>query len=258
MSDVGYQKLRELFKNLPNSKINNSKKETILAFGPCAIEEESIVTEIAENAAKAGATYLRGGAIKLRTRFGSFEGLGPSGWKVLHNVASKYNLKTVSEVTDHDDLTLAVKYLDILKIGARSMWNFRLLQECASTGLPVMLKRGLGATTYDWYSTAERLFAYGCKEVIMCERGLASIDSVSRNSIDLSTLAFLLEESPLPLWVDVSHTAGEPTVALNLIDICKLLRADGVIAEIHTNPAIAKCDAAQAIPTANLLSRACI
>jgi 3-deoxy-7-phosphoheptulonate synthase/chorismate mutase len=253
MPTVGYDSVRGIFRDLPFLRHENNIKPT-LALGPCAIENEDIVTSIAESVAKVEADYLRGGAIKLRTRIGSFEGLGPDGWKLLRKAANKFGLKTVSEITDHSDIRYAINYLDMLQIGARSMWNFRLLKECAATDLPIMLKRGLGATTFDWFSTAERLISYGCKKIIMCERGIASIDPLSRNCIDLSTLLFLLRESPLPIWVDVSHTSGDPRVALDLLNVCKLLKVDGIMAEVHSDPSIAKCDAAQAIPTELLLA----
>jgi len=248
MQKAGYNTLRDLFKNIPNTREFNKEAKPILALGPCAFEDNRTVEIIAEKVAAIGATYLRGGAIKLRTRVGSFEGLGPKAWKSMRSIANKFNLKTVSEITDHSDTRYAAKYLDLLQIGARSMWNFKLLKECASTNLPIMLKRGLGATTFDWFCTAERLLSYGCKEIIMCERGLASIDDLSRNSIDFSCLAFLLKESPLPLWIDVSHSAGDPDVALSLFKICHLLGVEGIMAETHNNPTVAKCDAHQAIP----------
>jgi 3-deoxy-7-phosphoheptulonate synthase len=218
-----------------------------LALGPCAIESEQQLAECAAAARDAGATYLRGGAIKLRTKAESFHGHGPTAFRWLGEIARDHGLKAVSEVTRAGDVDEAAIHLDALQIGARSMWNFELLEAAAQSGRLVVLKRGLGATTIDWLAAAARLQGYGADRVVMCERGNASADPASRNCVDISVLAFLVTETPLPIWLDASHTAGDPRVALALLQCARALGVAGAMAEIHPDPALATCDAEQAI-----------
>ena len=251
-SQGSFSELRRRLKDSLYSSSSNKSTSFDLALGPCAVENSTMLSECAESASAVGAKYLRGGAIKLRTKIDTFEGLGELAWDKLHKVASAHGLKTISEITDPTHAEIAAKHLDVLQIGARSMWNYALLEACADTKRPILLKRGLGATTAEWLGVAERIWSMGCTDLILCERGIPSIDPASRNSVDVSTLIFLAEECALPVWLDVSHSAGEPGVALALLQIAPLLGISGAMAEIHPNPCTALCDADQAIPLSSL------
>lgn len=227
-----------------------------LILGPCVVDHRSDLQDCALVAQQAGATWLRGGAVKLRTRHDAFAGHGEEGWEMLASVAKIYGLKTVSEVTTPEEAYTAASHVDALQIGARQMWNFPLFRECRNMGKTVVLKRGLGATTLDWLAAAERLQVYGCKDLILCERGSMWADGSSRNVVDVSVLAFLAEECSIPVWLDVSHSAGDPGVALAVADRMAGFGLDGIMAEVHPDPARAKCDAEQAIPLEWLRGRA--
>jgi 3-deoxy-7-phosphoheptulonate synthase len=234
-------------------KLNRRVATTFdLVLGPCAIESVGQLEECARVAKAVGATFLRGGAIKLRTRHGSFEGLGGTAWGTLSEIARANGLRAVSEVTTASDIDIASQNLDAIQIGARCMWNFDLLRAAAASHRTVVLKRGMGASTHEWLAAAERLQAYGCNDVVLCERGGRGNEPASRNAIDISVLAFLTDEVPLPVWLDVSHSAGDPEVALSLLQRARSFGLSGAMAEIHPNPAQALCDGDQAIPTAKL------
>lgn len=219
-----------------------------LALGPCVITTAEQLALIAETVADVGATHLRGGAFKLRTRIDSFHGDGVESWNVLATVAKRYGLQAISEVVSVDTLPAAAQALDVLQVGARSMWNQPLLAASVSLGLPILLKRGVGATTEDWLWTAHRLLRLGVKSLILCERGSPTYDCAPRNAVDLSTLAFLIYECPLPIWLDVSHSSGDPTVSMQLLEMCQPLGLRGAMAEVHPCPSDALCDGPQAIP----------
>ena len=245
MKATGFDLLRQALRVL-GSRRESGKFDLVL--GPCAVESEEQINACAEAVSKCGATYLRGGAIKLRTQVDTFHGIGREAWRMLRAAADAHGLKAVSEVTRPEDIEYASRSLDALQIGARSMWHFDLLEAAAKSGRPVVLKRGLGSSTTDWLAAAVRLKSYGCDDVILCERGDRAADVGPRNAIDISTLIFLASEGPLPLWLDVSHSAGDPAVALRLLQLAPSLGVAGVMAETHPNPADALCDADQAIP----------
>lgn len=134
------------------------------------------------------------------------------------------------------------------------MWNIDLLKSCAQTNKPIVLKRGNGASTFEWLATAVKLQKFGCSDIILCERGLPSVDDCMRNAIDISTLFFLMEESPLPVWIDVSHSSGDPRIALAMILRIRQLGINGIMAEVHTNPSAALCDGYQAISISKLMT----
>jgi 3-deoxy-7-phosphoheptulonate synthase len=224
-----------------------------LVLGPCAIESVSDIEDCASAAVRVGATYLRGGAIKLRTNHRSFAGLGTEAWQILGRAAKAYGLKSVSEVTRAADVAEAALHIDALQIGARCMWHFDLLEAAAASNRKVILKRGMGASTREWLAAAERLQAYGCREIILCERGDRGADGTARNAVDISVLVFLADECPLPLWLDVSHSSGDPAVATSLLRRASALGLAGAMAEVHPEPERALCDGEQAIRTASLL-----
>jgi 3-deoxy-7-phosphoheptulonate synthase len=252
VAETGFTYLREQASDL----LGNSRKSRPfdLVLGPCAIESDNQIGLCAEAAAKLGASYLRGGVIKLRTNYRSFTGLGPEGWILLTKTAKQYGLKTISEITQPYEFDEGAYHLDALQIGARSMWNFELFHACADSGKTVILKRGFGATTSEWLAAAARLKAYGCDDLILCERGARSFDPCSRNSVDLSTLLFLTTEIDLPIWIDASHSSGDPKIAQRVIEIAPNLGVSGVMAEIHPQPSRALCDGYQAIALSDLSS----
>lgn len=247
---MSFQIIRDQLKLLKRNFV--SREEYQLALGPCAVESDAQIDECARAAKRAGATYLRGGAIKLRTSHRSFEGLGASAWETLSKAARAQGLLAVSEVTNARDIVEASRWLDAVQIGARCMWNFDLLEAAANCGREVVLKRGMGASTREWLAAAERLQVYGCKSLVLCERGDRGHDGVSRNSIDISVLAFLADEACVPIWLDVSHSSGDPDVAIALLRRAEAFGLNGAMAEIHPNPESARCDREQAIPTARI------
>lgn len=242
--------------NLLNELGSNSRgfgEGLTCAVGPCAIESAAIVEECADMAAMMGARYLRGGAFKLRTHPNSYHGPGATGWQQLALAARRRGLLTVSEIVNVESLDDAIRWVDVLQIGARSMWNHPLLAACAKVGKPVLLKRGLGALTSEWLAAAVRLRYEGADEVYLCERGNIAHGVVSRNSVDLSTLLVLLKHSKVPVWLDVSHTAGHPAIALDMLSLAPYLGGlSCVMLEIHPDPNQALCDGNQAVSIPDL------
>lgn len=241
---AGFEALRAKFRSISRVR---AQSPYYLALGPCAVESERQLRRCAEAAVLAGAKGLRGGGVKLRTSPDSFQGLGSEGFRLLNRIAHEFGLESIAEVTDFAQMREGV-CPDVVQIGARMMWNFSLLEAAAGTGRTILLKRGMGSTTLEWTSVAERLITFGAREVVLVERGDRHHDETSRNMVDLSTLVFLARNAPYPIWLDVSHSSGDPEVALALLQLAPQLGLDGAMAEIHPNPAEAACDGFQAIP----------
>ncbi len=223
-----------------------SEKIVIIA-GPCAVETLDGLLEIANNVKSSGAAMLRGGAFKPRTSPYSFQGLGEDGLKYLREAKNKTGLLIVTEVMDPRDLDLVYSYADIVQIGARNMQNFRLLQEVGKIKKPVILKRGLCATIQEFLMSAEYIMANGNEDIILCERGIRTYETATRNTLDLSAVPVLKRLSHLPVIVDPSHAAGiwhyvEP---LSLAAIA--IGADGLMVEVHPVPEKAFSDGAQSL-----------
>jgi 3-deoxy-7-phosphoheptulonate synthase len=218
--------------------------------GPCAIENEQTVFTVGRAVKAAGATMLRGGAFKPRTSPYSFQGLGEEGLKILRAAGDELGMPVVSEVMDPRQVEVAVKYVDVLQIGARNMQNFNLLMEVGQANRPVLLKRGPSASVRDWLMSAEYVLAQGNKQVILCERGIKTFETSVRYTFDVSSVPVLKRESHLPVLVDPSHAAGERdlVVALALAGIAA--GADGFIVEVHDCPEKALCDGPQALTPA--------
>lgn len=246
---MSFENLRTLCQSMSALADYSNCVDDDLILGPCAIESTEQVEACARAARAAGASHLRGGARKLRTRSSSFAGLGDQGFQQLREAADKFELQTVSEVTAKEELIQIDKYVDKPQIGARSMWNHSLIDAVTELKKPIVLKRGLGATTYDWLCTAERVLLRGC-EVYLCERGSVSYDQAARNSIDLSVLVFLVTETQFNVWLDVSHSSGDSRIAHRLMSIGRCIGVNGIMAEIHPDPQAALCDGDQAIPIA--------
>jgi 3-deoxy-7-phosphoheptulonate synthase len=215
--------------------------------GPCAIEGEDILLEIAEKTRAAGANILRGGAFKPRTSPYSFQGLGEDGLKILQSVGDRLEMPTVTEVMDPRQIELVLQYADIFQIGARNMQNFDLLKEIGRTRKPVLLKRGMSATVKDLLMSAEYVLAQGNSQVILCERGVRSFEESTRNMMDLSAIPNVKGQSHLPIIADPSHGSGRRDMVAPMARAAVAAGADGLIIEVHVDPDHALSDGAQSM-----------
>jgi 3-deoxy-7-phosphoheptulonate synthase len=222
-----------------------------LIAGPCAVEDEGRLLEIARSVRASGATLLRGGAFKPRTSPYSFQGSGPEGLEVLARVRKAVGLPIVTEVLDPRDVETVAAVADVFQIGARNMGNYALLSEVARTGKPLLLKRGQAATVREFLLAAEHVLARGNERVILCERGVRGFDSVTRNVLDVGAVAHLKRVTHLPVIVDPSHAAGRRELVLPLAKAGLAAGADGLIVEVHPRPAEARSDGAQALALAD-------
>ena len=215
--------------------------------GPCSIEGEEQTFEIAEAIASAGATILRGGAFKPRSSPYSFQGLGEDGLKFMQRAAKQYNLLTVSEIMDAEHLELMEKYVDILQVGARNMQNFSLLKKLGKSKTPILLKRGFAATYQEFLMSAEYILSGGNERVILCERGIRTFESYTRNTLDIAAVPILKSLSHLPIVVDPSHGTGIRQLVAPMARAAVAAGADGLMIEVHPEPDKAFSDAAQTI-----------
>lgn len=215
--------------------------------GPCAIESEPLLNEIAEKVRDAGANILRGGAFKPRTSPYSFQGLGEDGLKMLKAAGERYGMAVVTEVMDPRQIDLVVRYTDMLQIGARNMQNFDLLKEVGRTRTPVLLKRGMSATVKDLLMSAEYVLAQGNRQVILCERGVRTFEDSTRNTLDLSIVPNVKGLSHLPIIVDPSHATGRPDLIPAMARAGVAAGCDGIHIEVHSCPEKALSDGPQAL-----------
>ncbi len=232
----------------PAPNLSSGIEGLTMIAGPCGIESEEQIAAIYEHLASEGLRFVRGGAFKPRTSPHDFQGKGRSGLVIAHDIARDFGLQLVSEVVDPRDVASAAQYVAVLQIGTRSMQNFPLLKEAGATGLPVLLKRGMSATIEEWIGAAEHLLVAGAATVIFCERGIRTFESITRNTLDVLGAAALKEKTRMPVIIDPSHAAGRRSLVVQgaLAGIAAGL--DGVIVEVHNDPASAKSDAAQALP----------
>ena len=196
---------------------------------------------------KAGATFLRGGAYKPRTSPYSFQGLEIEGLKYMQEAREATGLRVICEVTSEHAIEAAVKYVDMLQIGARNMQNFELLKEAGKSGLPVLLKRGLSATIDEWLNAAEYIMSEGNEQVVLCERGIRTFETYTRNTLDISAVPILKKLSHLPVLVDPSHASGIAWLVEPLALSAVAAGADGLIIEVHNDPPHALSDGAQSL-----------
>ncbi|MGH7730062.1 MAG: 3-deoxy-7-phosphoheptulonate synthase [Candidatus Eiseniibacteriota bacterium] len=215
--------------------------------GPCSVEGEQQAFTIAAAVAKAGATVMRGGAYKPRTSPYSFQGLGEEGLKLLRRAADAHGLAVVSEVMDTQQVALVARYADILQIGARNMQNYSLLKEVGHVEKPVLLKRGLAATIEEWLMSAEHILSHGNSQVILCERGIRTFETYTRNTLDLNAIPVVKELSHLPVIVDPSHGTGIRNKVAPMARAAIAAGADGLIIEVHHDPDHALSDGAQSL-----------
>lgn len=219
----------------------------VVIAGPCSVESEAQTLSTAHAVKAAGAHMLRGGAFKPRTSPYDFQGLGLQGLKILEKARNETGLPIVTEVTDPRDVSWVSEYADVLQIGTRNMQNFSLLREVGKQDKPVLLKRGMNSTLKEWLNCAEYILAGGNPNVILCERGIRTFETYTRNTLDLSIVPSVKETSHLPIVVDPSHGTGR----LSLIEPMSLAAmaagADGIMVEVHCSPAEAMCDKDQAM-----------
>ncbi len=227
-------------------------RDVVLMAGPCAVESEALLVEIAETLHRAGVRVLRGGAFKPRTSPYAFQGLGLDGWRVLRRVADRFDMKVVSEVLSEQHVEFAAEHVDLLQVGSRNMQNFALLRALARTKRPVLLKRGMSATYDELLAAAEYLLAGGNPNVILCERGIRTFESRTRNTLDVSAVPVLHDLSHLPVVVDPSHAAGRADLVPSLARAAVAVGADGLMFEVHPHPEAARSDGAQALLPADL------
>ncbi len=215
--------------------------------GPCAVETKEQLLSIAHAVKAAGATILRGGAYKPRTSPYSFQGLEEEGLRYMQEAKAETGLSTICEVVSLDAIEAAVKYVDMIQIGARNMQNFILLKEAGQSGLPVLLKRGLCATIDEWLNAAEYIIAEGNPNVVLCERGIRTFETATRNTLDLSAVPVLRQKTHLPVIVDPSHSTGSYKYVAPMAKAAVACDADGLMIEVHNDPAHALSDGPQSL-----------
>ena len=220
-------------------------KKLVMMGGPCAVENEECIMKAAIGVKAAGATFLRGGAYKPRTSPYSFQGLEEEGLKLLRKAADATGLKVVSEVMASEQIDTAIKYCDMFQIGARNMQNFRLLKDIGKSKVPVVLKRGIANTIEEWLDAAEYIMSEGNYNVVLCERGIRTFETATRNTLDVSAVSVVKERSSLPIIIDPSHAAGKERYVAPLALAGIAAGADGLIVEVHPNAKEAISDAAQ-------------
>jgi 3-deoxy-7-phosphoheptulonate synthase / chorismate mutase len=214
-------------------------------IGPCAVEDVEQLRNVASSMASKGLKMMRGGAFKPRTSPYDFQGLGIEGLKLLNQVASEFQMTVISEVMSIDQLEIACDFLDVIQIGARNMHNFDLLKAVGKTNKPILLKRGLSATIKEFVNAAEYILSEGNPNVILCERGIRTYETATRNTLDISAVPILKSETHLPVVVDVTHSTGRKDLLIPTTRAAIAVGADGVMAEVHPNPPLALSDSKQ-------------
>ncbi len=221
--------------------------EVVVMAGPCSAESEEQVDATAAAVRRAGAKVLRGGAFKPRSSPYSFQGLGEEGLRLLRSAADAHDLKLASEVMDISQIEVVERYADVLQVGARNMQNFTLLRELGRTRKPILLKRGIAATIEEWLLSAEYVLAGGNVDVILCERGIRTFESYTRNTLDLSAIPVVKKLSHLPIVVDPSHATGRRDKVTPMARAAIAAGADGLLIEVHCDPDHALSDGPQSM-----------
>ncbi len=227
-------------------KIGTGEKLCFMA-GPCSVESEEQIMATAKAVKAQGATFLRGGAFKPRTSPYEFQGLAKEGLKLLSQASKEYDLGIVTEVLSERDVDLVAEHADILQIGARNAQNFSLITEAARSGKTILLKRGMTMKIEEWLLAAEYVLANGNPNVLLCERGIRTFETYTRNTLDLSAVAIVKRESHLPVIIDPSQGAGRADLVIELCKAAVALNADGLLIEVHPNPAEAWSDGQQQV-----------
>jgi 3-deoxy-7-phosphoheptulonate synthase len=231
---------------LPNG-VTFGGETLAIAAGPCSVESREQIFATAASVARSGANLLRGGAFKPRTSPYAFQGMGLEGLTIMRDAADAHGLAVVTEVLDVRDVETVAAYADILQIGARNMQNFGLLREAGAARKPVLLKRGIAATIEEWLMAAEYVYVAGSHDIVLCERGIRSYDPMTRNLLDLTAVPLLRSLTHLPVIVDPSHGTGVRALVAPMSLAAVAVGADGLIVEVHPNPATAKSDGPQSL-----------
>ena len=221
--------------------------EVIIIAGPCAVESKEQIFETARSVSADGAKILRGGAFKPRSSPYSFQGMEEEGLRLLREVSKETGLPVVTEVMDTKQVGLVAEYADMVQVGSRNMQNFPLLKEVGMCGKPVLLKRGMMATIEEFLNAAEYILYHGNSQVILCERGLRTFETSTRNTLDLSAVPMLKHLSHLPVIVDPSHGTGHRWMIAPMAKAAVAAGADGIMMEVHYKPEIALCDGHQSL-----------
>ena len=221
--------------------------QVVIMAGPCSVENEDQIEAVAARVAAAGAKVLRGGAFKPRTNPYSFQGLGEDGLRLLRQAADRNGLLTVTEVMDASQIGVVSDYADILQLGARNMHNFSFLRELGRSRKPVFLKRGMSATIAEWLQAAEYVLAGGNGNVILCERGIRTFETYTRNTLDISAIPVVHKLSHLPIFADPSHGTGRRDKVAPMARAAVAAGADGLMVEVHSDPDNALSDGAQSL-----------
>jgi 3-deoxy-7-phosphoheptulonate synthase len=222
-------------------------EQVVVMAGPCTIESEEQMFETARRVARSGARVLRGGAYKPRTSPYAFQGMGVEGLKLLRAAGDENNMATISEVMEISQIEKMVEYVDILQVGARNMQNFNLLSALGQIRKPVLLKRGMSATIQEWLLAAEYIMSGGNYEIILCERGIRTFETYTRNTLDISAIPVIEKLSHLPIIADPSHAVGKRDKVMPLARAIVAAGADGLLIEVHHDPDKAVCDGPQSL-----------
>jgi 3-deoxy-7-phosphoheptulonate synthase len=229
-----------------------------LVAGPCAVESLEQTLESAEMAKAAGATLLRGGAFKPRSSPYAFQGLGERGLQILADVREATGLPIVTEIVDAADAEMVAKYADMLQVGTRNMANFSLLQAVGQVGKPVLLKRGMSSTIEEWLMAAEYIAQRGNLDIVLCERGIRTFETATRNTLDVSAVPVAQGLTHLPVMIDPSHSGGRRDLVLPLSRAAIAVGADGILVDVHPHPESALCDGPQALVNGDLRALAAV
>ena len=229
--------------SIKGEKVGNGSP--VMVFGPCAVESYEQVAAVAEQIQAKGLKFMRGGAYKPRTSPYDFQGLGIEGLQILKKVSEEYGLAVISEIVSPADIETAVDYVDVIQIGARNMQNFELLKAAGAVDKPVLLKRGLSATIDEFIHAAEYIMSQGNGNIILCERGIRTYEKATRNTLDITAVPILKQETHLPVLVDVTHSTGRKDLLLPAAKAALAIGADGIMAEVHPDPGVALSDSAQ-------------
>lgn len=227
--------------------ITLGSNEIVTIAGPCAVENEKQIMTIAKAVKEAGAKILRGGAFKPRTSPYSFQGMGEEGLKLLRKAGDEFGLAVITEIMHPDRIDLIYKYTDIFQLGSRNMQNFPLLRELGKVDKPVMIKRGMSATIDEWLMAAEYILASGNENVMVCERGIRTFETSTRNTFDLSAIPVIHQRSHLPVLADPSHATGIRDKVIPMARAAVAAGADGLMIEVHHDPSSAMSDGPQAL-----------
>lgn len=247
------REFRDSMTHIKLGKVEIGPETVVVIAGPCSVEGKELMEDAARSVVNAGAHILRGGAFKPRTSPYAFQGFGVEGLRQLKDAGDKFGLPVLTEIMDAADVPAFLDHdIDCLQIGARNMQNFRLLKAVAQAGKAVVLKRGLSATVEEWLYAAEYLAAGGCQGIILCERGIRTFETATRNTLDLTVLPLLAEMTHLPVIADPSHAAGIARLVAPLSRASLAAGAAGVAVEVHPRPSEARSDGPQALLPAEL------